>query len=49
MTEIIVQAGAKPGDLVFFQGTYNAGETVTHIGIVRPDRTKVEVDERRTD
>ena len=24
---------AKPGDLIFFQGTYNAGETVTHIGI----------------
>lgn len=24
---------AKPGDLVIFQGTYNAGETVTHIGI----------------
>ena len=24
---------AKPGDLVVFQGTYNAGETVTHIGI----------------
>lgn len=24
---------AKPGDLVLFQGTYNAGETVTHIGI----------------
>ena len=24
---------AKPGDLVFFQGTYNAGETGTHIGI----------------
>lgn len=24
---------AKPGDLIFFKGTYNAGETVTHIGI----------------
>lgn len=24
---------AKPGDLIFFKGTYNAGETVTHISI----------------
>ena len=52
-------AQAQPGDLVFFEKTYNCPEPVSHIGIyvgngkmlhcgdVRPDRTEVEVDERR--
>ena len=26
-------ADAKPGDLIFFQGTYASSDTVTHIGI----------------
>lgn len=28
---------AKRGDIIFFQGTYNAGETVTHVGFYAGD------------
>lgn len=27
------EADLKPGDLIFFQGTYNCSDTVTHVGI----------------
>ena len=29
----VAQSEAQPGDLIFFTGTYDAGEPVTHIGI----------------
>lgn len=32
-TESILLSEAKPGDLVFFHSTYNAGTYVTHVGI----------------
>lgn len=32
-TQHISLTDAKPGDLVFFQGTYNAGTYITHVGI----------------
>ena len=56
----VSSANAKPGDLIFFKGTYDT-PGVSHVGIyvgngmmihcgsVRPDRTEVEVDERRID
>lgn len=33
MTQYLPLAEAKPGDLVFFHGTYNAGTYITHVGI----------------
>lgn len=33
MTQHIPLSEAKPGDLVFFHGTYNAGTYITHVGI----------------
>ena len=45
--QLISREELKSGDLVFFD-TEGSGEA-THVGIVRPDRTKVEVDERRTE
>ena len=56
---IISPSEAKPGDIIFFTGTYDSPGPVSHVGIyvgdgmmlhcgsVRPDRTEVEVDERR--
>lgn len=55
---IIPRSEAKPGDIIFFTGTYASSGPVSHVGIyvggnmmihcgnVRPDRTEVEVDER---
>ena len=52
----VSRAEARPGDLIFFTGTYSAPLPVTHVGIyvgnekmlhcgnVRPDRAEVEVD-----
>lgn len=37
VTEHLDMQNAKAGDLVFFQGTYDAGTQITHVGIVRPE------------
>lgn len=41
--DIIPKSEAKPGDLIFFQKTYNTSGA-SHVGIVRPVRTTVEVE-----
>ena len=41
--DIITKGEAKPGDLIFFQKTYNTSGA-SHVGIVRPVRTIVEVE-----
>lgn len=33
VTSRVAPSDVKPGDLVFFQGTYNAGDYITHVGI----------------
>ena len=43
-TQHLPLSQAKAGDLVFFHSTYNAGSYVTHVGIVRPEGRKLEVD-----
>ena len=43
-TQHIPLSQAKAGDLVFFHSTYNSGTYVTHVGIVRPEGRKIEVD-----
>ena len=56
----VSSVNVKPGDLIFFEHTYEThgashvgiyvgGNRMIHCGNVRPDRTKVEVDERRID
>ena len=41
--DIVPKSEAKPGDLIFFQKTYNTCGA-SHVGIVRPVRTIVEVE-----
>ena len=41
---IISPSEAKPGDIIFFTGTYDSPGPVSHVGIVRPEGRKLEVD-----
>ena len=41
---IVSRSEAKPGDLIFFTKTYNSDGPVSHVGIVRPEGRKLEVD-----
>ena len=43
-TQHIPLSQAQAGDLVFFHSTYNTSDYVTHVGIVRPEGRKLEVD-----
>ncbi len=38
---IVAREDAKPGDIIFFTGTYNAGEPVTHVGIYVGDNMMI--------
>jgi len=40
---VIPESEMQPGDIIFFQGTY-ATSGASHVGIVRPEGRKLEVD-----
>ena len=40
----VSKANAKPGDLIFFEGTYNSGTLCSHVGIIVDPVNKVMVD-----
>ena len=40
----VSKANAKPGDLIFFSGTYNSGTTCSHVGIIVDPVNKIMVD-----
>lgn len=40
----VSKSNAKPGDLIFFAGTYNSGTTCSHVGIIVDPVNKIMVD-----